>query len=140
MRWLSLVALVILSTEVQASEQAIWDVYPKLVCQYVDTTRCSTNLSDCSPIANNGIQVFNFLKNEMHTVGIVTPLKINGRYHLDFHGAGPDYNVLMVGGSLWTFLKIIKPELEPETDKIEGISQSAGEYWVFTSHVTCHPD
>ena len=98
---------------------------------------------------------FDFVSNEVIVSGSSKPQPIVGKNHCTLdddptagpgmrqalqaycaaHGFGEVYDG---GDKIFSFTKITKGQ-EKREDTVEGFAQSAGDEFVYTFHMTCHP-
>lgn len=150
-----LVAVAIISKSF-AVNQAIWDVYPKLICSYGEAQFCDTDLRNCTNDVGKAVLEFDFGKNQIRTFSTSQLLPIDSRYHRDLdsrptadgnaseamnHYAGDfDTNSVFATGALYSFVRVKKSQFPSQADTVEGTMQSAIEDDIFTVHMTCHPE
>jgi len=149
-------ALAIVPTTALAVTSAMWDLYPKLICNYQEAQFCQTDLSGCTSDNGKAVLEFDFRKNQIRSFAAGHTTPITARYHLDLDGdpssennalmskygyAGDfDTNAVFSNGTLYSFVKAKKSNTPSGADTIDGIVQSAMNNDILTIHMVCHPE
>ena len=121
----------------KGSDRAVWDDYPKLICQYGMGQWCTLDMQSCRAGIGTAILAFDFGSNSIRSSGAKGALNIIAKLHWDVGDTDHDTNQVFAESYLFSFMRQRKVEIGADT--IEGIMQTTYYNEAFSVHMTCHP-